>query len=30
MFFIMLLNDNIKKIKLTEELSAKDYKIVNL
>jgi len=26
----MLLNDNIKKIKLTEELYAKDYKIVNL
>jgi len=26
----MLLNDNIKKIKLTEELSLKDYKIVNL
>ena len=30
MFFIMLLNDNIKKIKLTEELSSKDYKIVKL
>jgi len=26
----MLLNDNIKKIKLTEELSSKDYKIVKL